>query len=123
LKTLYEAFFDANKAHIGSEAHEAAGNRTEGMIRAAMKVGELRSDTDPHLLTQLMFGIIWYRATATSEHMESSFAATVVDAVLNSWLTPTVAPARSATQQAEGGEARPAAGAESGSKAHRTVRK
>jgi AcrR family transcriptional regulator len=99
LRTLYGAFFNVGKSPIGAVRAQAADDRTVGMIRAAIKAGELRSDTDPQLLMQLMFGIIWYRATATGEPMDRSFAETVVDAVLNSWLTPNVASQRRATQE------------------------
>lgn len=89
LRTLYEVFFNVSKAKIGTETARAADDVSEDMIREAMRAGEMRSDADPHLLMQLMFGIIWYRATATGEEMNPrEFAETVVDAVLGSWLIP-----------------------------------
>lgn len=88
LRPLYEAFFNAERMRLAPEAVRAALFRTEGMISAAIEAGELRAGTDPHLLIEIMFGIIWYRATATGEHMEKSYAARVVDATLNSWLVP-----------------------------------
>jgi AcrR family transcriptional regulator len=88
LRDLYEAFFHAERAELAPDAVEAASSRTEGMILAAMEAGELRADTNPHLLMQLMFGIIWYRATATGEPMDDAFAEAVVDGVLNGWLLP-----------------------------------
>jgi AcrR family transcriptional regulator len=128
LRTLYEAYFNVRKMQFGTAGVQAADERTETMIRAAIKAGELRSDTDPHLLMQLMFGIIWYRAVATGEHMDPSYAETVVDAVLNSWLTPNVAFARREAAPEPSPElvlehAAVAAGPEPAAKPRRGVRK
>ena len=86
LRTIYVAFFNVGQSQLANDAVQRAIDGAETMIRGAMERGELRPDTDPHLLLELIFGVIWYRAVTTHEHMGPSFAATVVDAALGSWL-------------------------------------
>lgn len=86
LRTVYIAFFNVGQANLAADAVQQATDRAEDMIRQAIKRGELRPDTDPHMILELMFGIVWYRATATNQRMKPAFAKAVVDAVLNSWL-------------------------------------
>lgn len=86
LRTVYIAYFNVGQSHLANEAFQQSVDRAEDMVRQAVERGELRPDTDPNLMLELMFGIIWYRANTTMQHMEPSFAETVVDAVLSSWL-------------------------------------
>lgn len=94
LRTVYIAFFNVGQSQLANDAVQQAIDRAETMVRDAIERGELRPDTDPHLLLELIFGVIWYRAVTTHEHMEPSFADTVVDAVLGSWLVTATTAAR-----------------------------
>jgi AcrR family transcriptional regulator len=82
LRTVYIAFFNVGQSYLAADAVQRATDEAEGMVRRAIERGELRSETDPNLLLELLFGVVWYRVTATHESMDDSFAESVVDAVL-----------------------------------------
>ena len=86
LRTIYVAFFNVGQSQLANDAVQRAIDGAEAMVRDAIERGELRPDTEPHLLLELIFGVIWYRAVTTHEHMDPSFAAKIVDAALGSWL-------------------------------------
>ena len=85
LRSLWEALYNVEEAGLGSDAVKRALDKNDVIIRRGVERGELRSDTDPELLMTIIFAPIWYRVTAHHRRLESSFAVTIVDAVLDSW--------------------------------------
>jgi AcrR family transcriptional regulator len=88
MRDLWVAFFNVESSHLAPEAISRARDRNLDIIRRAVDRGELRADTDPLLLMELIFGLIWYRATI-GRPMDPSLADTVVDGVLEEWVVDT----------------------------------
>jgi AcrR family transcriptional regulator len=87
LRSMWLAYFNMEQAHFSSSAMERAASLPQDIIRRAIDRGELRSDTDPHTVMELIFAPIWYRSTI-GRPFEPTFAEKVVDGVLGSWLVP-----------------------------------
>jgi AcrR family transcriptional regulator len=87
LRSLWVAYFNAEEAHVAKDALKRGHDIEADIIRRAIERGELRADTDPDLLVYLIFAVVWYQTSVYHRHLETPFAETVVDAVLNSWLT------------------------------------
>jgi AcrR family transcriptional regulator len=104
LRSLWLAYFNAEEAHVAKEALKRGRDLEADIIRRAVERGELRADTDPELLIELLFAMVWYQTSAHRRHLEPSFAEAVVDAVLNSWIAepPPVKPEDHADSVASG---------------------
>ena len=85
MRSLWEALYNVEESGFGRDAVARALDRNAVIIRRAVERGELRPDTDPELLLTIIFAPIWYQVTAHHRRLESSFAVTIVDAVLDSW--------------------------------------
>jgi AcrR family transcriptional regulator len=84
LRSVWTAFFHVDQSHLAPEASRRAREANLTMVRDAIDRGELRPDTDPLLLVELIFGVIWYLSEIGRE-MDPSYAEEVVDGVLDSW--------------------------------------
>ena len=85
LRNSWLAYFNAERAHVASEAIRRAASVSADIVRRGVERGELRPDTDPQLLLELIFAPIWYRSSI-NRPMDPPFAESVVDGVLNSWM-------------------------------------
>jgi AcrR family transcriptional regulator len=88
LRSMWVAYFNLEEAHLATDAIKRLHDRSADMIRQAIARGELQDNADPDLLVESIFAIVWYQVTAHHRHLESSFAETAVDLVLNSWWAP-----------------------------------
>jgi AcrR family transcriptional regulator len=86
LRNMFRAYFNLEHAHAASDAMRRAASVSSDIVRRAIDRGELPPDTDVQLLMELIFAPIWYRSSI-KRPMDPSFAESVVDGVLNSWLT------------------------------------
>jgi AcrR family transcriptional regulator len=86
LRNVWRAYFNLEHAHVASDAMKRAASVSTDIVRRGIERGELRADADPQLLLELIFAPIWYRSSI-KRPMEPSFAESVVDGVLKSWLT------------------------------------
>jgi AcrR family transcriptional regulator len=87
LRTVWLAYFNMEQAHLASPAMQRAGSVGVEIVRRGIERGELRSDANPLVLLELIFAPIWYRSSI-GRAIDPEFAESIVDAVLNSWLTP-----------------------------------
>jgi AcrR family transcriptional regulator len=86
LRSLWVAYFNVESALPSTEAIKRAHDLEADIIRRAVERGELREDTDPDFLIELIVAMVWYQTMRDHRRLETSFAETLVDTVLNSWL-------------------------------------
>ncbi len=86
LRSLWVAYFNVESALPSTEAIKRAHDLEADIIRRAVDRGELRADTDPDFMIELIVAMVWYQTMRDHRSLESSFAETLVDTVLNSWL-------------------------------------
>jgi AcrR family transcriptional regulator len=89
LRPLMDFIYTVRRAELAPEARARAKERLQAMVTRGIERGELRRDTNPALVMELVMGAIWYRITARNEHLDESYAEEVVDGVLQSWLVDT----------------------------------
>jgi len=94
LRSVWLAYFNVDEAHLADEAVARARDRNVDIIRRGIERGELRGDTDPNLVAEMMFATIWYQVTLRHRRLEPDFADVVVDTLLNSWWAAGEPPAR-----------------------------
>jgi AcrR family transcriptional regulator len=95
LRSVWLAYFNVDESHLAEEAVTRARDRNVDIVRRGIERGELRPDTDPNLLAEMMFATVWYQVTLRHRRLEPEFAAVVVDALLNSWWAAGKPPPRS----------------------------
>jgi AcrR family transcriptional regulator len=86
LRSLWVAYFNVERASLAKDAIRRGHDLEADIIRRAVERGELRPDTDPDFLVELIFAMVWYQTTAYDRRLDSSFGEILVDTVLNSWL-------------------------------------
>jgi AcrR family transcriptional regulator len=82
LSSLWKVYFDLERADIASAAFRRARDSNLNIYKRAIERGELRPDTDPKIIQQLIFGIIWYRANVVHEYSDPALAEVIIDILL-----------------------------------------
>jgi AcrR family transcriptional regulator len=82
LSSLWKVYFDLERANVASGAFRRARERNLNIYKRAIERGELRADTDPKILQQLIFGILWYRANVVHEYSDPGLAEVIIDMLL-----------------------------------------
>jgi AcrR family transcriptional regulator len=86
LRSLWFAYFNAADANIARNALQRGHDIEADIIRRAIERGELRADADPDLLVYIIGAVVWFQSSVYHRDLDKSFAESVVDVVLNSWL-------------------------------------
>jgi AcrR family transcriptional regulator len=94
LRSLWVAYFNVESALPSTEAIKRAHDLEADIIRRGVQRGELKVDTDPDFLIELIVAMVWYQTMRDHRSLETSFAETLVDTVLNSWLADQSSAAR-----------------------------
>jgi len=99
LGSLWKAYFNRNEGDDVPEILRQAKDRNFIMVRRGIERGELLPDTDPQLVMDLIFGMIWFQVMVYHRSLDPSFPVTLVDTVLNScWAAESPAAALSGGQ-------------------------
>jgi AcrR family transcriptional regulator len=85
LRVMWLAYFNLDEAHLAPDAVKRTKDRTVDIVRRAIERGELRSNASPELLIEMIFASIWYQVTVRHRQLDSAFATTVVDALVDGW--------------------------------------
>jgi AcrR family transcriptional regulator len=82
MASLWTVYFELERAHLAPAAFRRARESNLNMVEQAIERGELRPGTDPKILQQLIFGILWYRVNVVHEYTDPSFAVVIIDMLL-----------------------------------------
>jgi AcrR family transcriptional regulator len=86
LRFVWTAFFNIEQSELASDVINRARDRASRLVLRAVERGQVRPGTDPVLLLQLIFGVIWL-LNSTNRPIDPSLAESIVDAALNSCLS------------------------------------
>jgi AcrR family transcriptional regulator len=86
LGQMMDLFYTVKRADLAPRTRARAKAHLRSIVSRGVDRKQLRADTDPDMITDLIMGLVWYRIRARNEELDVGDVTRIVDTVLEGWL-------------------------------------